>query len=112
MSFRTRRQERPMKSGYEIIWSKSADRSLQKTFDYLIENWTEKELKALSKEIERTIMLMEENPQLFEKTETTNVRRAVIKKLNSIFFHVDERKKQITVTSFFDNRQNPKKNRL
>jgi plasmid stabilization system protein ParE len=101
-----------MKSGYEITWSKRADLSLRKTFDYLVENWTEKELKSLSKEIEKTIMLMGKNPQLFQKTGVPNVRRAVVKKLNSIFFHVDESSKQITVVSFFDNRQNPKKNRL
>jgi len=67
-----------MKSGYEIIWSKRADRNLQKTFQYLVENWTEKELKSLSKEIERTILLIGKNPELFQKTRVPNVRRAVV----------------------------------
>ncbi len=101
-----------MKSGYEIIWSKRTDRSLQKTFQYLVENWTEKELRLLSQEIERTIVLIGKNPQLFQKTNKPKVRRAVVRKLNSVFFHIDESKKQVTIVSFFDNRQDPKKNRL
>ena len=74
-----------MKSGYEITWSNRADGSLQKTFKYLLENWTEKELKSLSKEIERKNYVNRENPQFFQKTRVPNVRKAVVKKLNSIF---------------------------
>ncbi|MBI1286335.1 MAG: type II toxin-antitoxin system RelE/ParE family toxin [Flavobacteriales bacterium] len=101
-----------MKSGYEVVWSKRADQNLQKTYEYLNEFWTEKEIRSLSKEIERTIQLIRINPELFQETGVPSVKRAVVKKLNSIFFHVDERTKRVTVLSFFDNRQDPKKKRL
>ena len=98
-----------MKSGYEVFWSKRADRGLLKTYKYLAEHWTDKEIRSLSREIERTIELITQNPELFQNTSVPNVRRAVVKKLNSIFFHVDANNKRVTILSFFNNRQKPKK---
>ncbi|MCF8459864.1 MAG: type II toxin-antitoxin system RelE/ParE family toxin [Flavobacteriales bacterium] len=69
-------------------------------------------MRLLSQEIERTIVLIGKNPQLFQKTNKPKVRRVVVRKLNSIFFHIDESKKQVTIVSFFDNRQDPTKLRL
>jgi plasmid stabilization system protein ParE len=34
-----------MKSGYKILWTDFALKELEKTIEYLEENWTEKELR-------------------------------------------------------------------
>jgi len=68
-----------MKNGYKIYWTDNALRELKETFDYLEKNWTDKELKNASLEIERTLKLISENPTLFPISNQKNVRRSVIK---------------------------------
>ena len=75
-----------MKSGYKIKWTHHAFSELKDTFEYLEENWTEKELIKLSKEIERTIKLISANPELFPKSKKANVRKAVVNKLSTIYY--------------------------
>lgn len=42
-----------MKSGYRILWTDNALLELKKTVDYLEQNWTERELSKLAKELEK-----------------------------------------------------------
>tara|TARA_Y100000815_G_C13340296_1_gene499658 strand:+ start:1666 stop:1800 length:135 start_codon:yes stop_codon:yes gene_type:complete len=44
-----------MKSGYKILWTDHALDELAKTFEYLEENFSEKELQRLSNSIEFTL---------------------------------------------------------
>jgi len=99
-----------MKSGYKIYWTDHALAELKETFAYLEKNWTEKELKNLSSEIERTSILISENPSLFPISNKKNVRKAVIKKLNTIYYRV-KNNENIEIISFFSNRKNPNKRR-
>jgi plasmid stabilization system protein ParE len=41
-----------MINGYKILWTDFALKELEKTIEYLEENWTEKELKNLAENIE------------------------------------------------------------
>jgi len=100
-----------MKNGYRIKWTDNALEELKMTFEYIEDNWTEKELKNLSSEIERAINLISTNPKLFPKLENRNIRRAVIKKLNTIYYRVIENN-SIEILSFFSNRQNPERRNI
>ena len=51
-------QERFMKNGYKILWTDFALKELQKTIEYLEENWTEKELRNLAENIEEKVALI------------------------------------------------------
>lgn len=42
-----------MKNGYEILWTNNALKELAQTFEYLELNFSEKELRKLSTEIEK-----------------------------------------------------------
>ncbi len=99
-----------MKSGYRIEWTDNALTELKKTYEYLEANWTKKELKKLSSEIDRTVNLISVNPNLFPKSEK-NVRRAVLKKLNTIYYR-EAKENRIEILSFFSNRQNPNKRKI
>ncbi len=46
-----------MKSGFKILWTDFALAELEKTIDYLQENWTEKELGVLFLKLEETLSL-------------------------------------------------------
>jgi len=100
-----------MKSGYRIKWTDNALSELQNTFDFLEENWTEKELKKLAKDLEKTIELISENPKIFPISDMKNVRKAVVRKLNTIYY-CEMKNEIVEIISFFSNRQNPKKHRI
>lgn len=96
-----------MESGYKILWTDHALTELSETFEYLDNNFTEKELQALSSEIDRTLRLIGSQPSLFQFSESAHVRKVVIKKYNTMYYR--ERQHTIEILSFFPNRRNPKK---
>lgn len=100
-----------MKNGYKIEWTDNALFELTKTYQYLEENWTPKELNKLSLAIEQTISLISKNPNIFPISETKDIRKAVIRKFNTLYYRERE-EKRIEILSFFSNRQNPKRRKL
>jgi len=100
-----------MKNGYKIEWTDNALSELKITFEYIENNWTEKELRKLSQEIERTLNLISNNPNIFPITESRNVRKAVVKKLNTMYYR-ETIERKIEILSFFSNRQNPNKRKI
>jgi len=100
-----------MKSGYKVEWTENALNELKATYEYLEENWTEKELKNLSSEIERTIKLISDNPKLFPFSEKKKIRRVIVKKLNTLYYR-EVKKSKVEILSFFSNRQDPNKRKL
>ena len=100
-----------MRNGYRIEWTDNALSELKLTFDYIEKNWTEKESRKLSIEIEKTVNLISNNPNLFPLTDSKNIRKAVIKKLNILYYREKENKR-IEILSFFSCRQNPDKRKI
>ncbi len=97
-----------MKNIYEIHWTDHALRELDEVYDYLKANWTEKELRKLSLEIEKTIELISKNPELFPIiNQDETIRRAVITKHNTIYYK--KLNEVIEILSFFSNKKNPDK---
>jgi len=93
-----------MKNGYKVFWTDNA-------LDELKENWTNKELKKLAKELDKTLSLISQNPNLFPFSDKKQIRKAVVKKLNTIYFRVSNTH-DIEILSFFSNRQHPKKRKI
>jgi plasmid stabilization system protein ParE len=100
-----------MASGYKIFWTDFALGELEKTIEYLEENWTEKELRNLAREIEETLNLLSHNPNLFQTSEIKKeIRRVIVAKHNTLYYRV--KNNSIEILSFFSNRQNPKRRNL
>ena len=100
-----------MKNGYEIVWSDFALNELQKTFEYLEEYWTEKELKTLARRLESILTLISKNPLLFQASDIKkDLRRVIILKHNTLYYRL--KNDTIQIISFFSNRQNPQKRKL
>ena len=97
-----------MKSGYKILWTDHALSELKNTIEYLEENWTERELKNFSQELDHIIELISKNPELFQiSKKKKNVRRAVVARFNNLYYRLNEN--SIEILSFFSNRQDPDK---
>lgn len=100
-----------MISGYRILWTDNALLELKKTVVYLEQNWTERELKKLAIQLEKTLQLISQNPYLFQTSDIKKeVRRAVVLSVNSIYYRVLEN--DVEILSFFSNRQSPEKRKL
>jgi len=97
-----------MKSGYRIEWTNHALKELTETFEFVANNWTEKELHKLSLKIEKTLELISKNPEIFQKSHAKkDVRRTVVTKHNSLYYRSND--ETIEILSFFSNRKNPKR---
>ncbi len=92
-----------MENGYEISWTDHALEELSTTYEYLEENFTEKELRKLSAAIDRTLRLISGNPDLFPLTQQKGVRKVVIKKFNTLYYRKNNG--MVEILSFFSNRQ-------
>jgi plasmid stabilization system protein ParE len=100
-----------MKNGYKILWTAFALKELEKTIEYLEENWTEKELRTLAESIEEKLVLISQNPNLFQASDNKkNIRRVVIQTYNTLYYRFEN--EHIEIISFFSNRQNPKRRKL
>lgn len=100
-----------MTNGYKILWTDFALSELENTIEYLEENWTEKELQNLAREIEETLSLLSHNPNLFQTSDIKkDIRRVVVAKYNTLYYRVNNN--TIEILSFFSNRQSPKKRKL
>ena len=95
-----------MKSGYKILWSHSALAELKRIIFYLEENWSEKEISKFSKELEKVIKLITDNPTIFQiAISHQSLRRAVIAKHNTLYYRING--DSIEIISLFSHRQNP-----
>lgn len=100
-----------MKSGYKILWTDHALSELENTIIYLEENWTERELKNFSHELDHIIELISKNPELFQISgKRNNVRRVVVAKFNTLYYRI--KNDSVEILSFFSNRQDSDKIRL
>ena len=103
-------QEKSMKSGYNILWTSNALTEIEKTIEYLDENFSGKEIKKLGEKIEEITNLISQNPLIFPKSETQNIHKVVLLKYNTMYYRVND--ENIEILSFFSNRQSPKKKKL
>lgn len=96
-----------MESGYNIFWTDHALSELADTYEYLELNFTPREMKNLSLEIDQVLQLISKKPKLFPISESLEIRKVVIKKYNTMYYKVN--KNQIEIISFFSNQQSPER---
>ncbi len=99
-----------MKSGCKILWTDHALKELAETYEYLELHFTDRELKRLSNEIDKTLELISKNPCLFQMSNSKGIRKVVILKFNTIYYR--EKREMVEILSFFSNRKNPDKREI
>ncbi|NJM93510.1 MAG: type II toxin-antitoxin system RelE/ParE family toxin [Cytophagales bacterium] len=97
-----------MKSGYRIHWSERAVADMQGIIEYLLYQWTEREVRNFVQKLDKRLKLISINPRLFPKTkERKNVRRSVLTK--HIVIYYETAADAIRIVTLFDTRQDPGK---
>ncbi len=92
-----------------IIWSPEAKADFLGILDYLMRKWGEKAAFDFSDEVDRILDIIASIPDLYPIDDDGLVRKAVIVKQVSLLYSVNG--DVIELVRFWDNRQNPAKER-
>ncbi len=96
---------------YQVAWTHSAEEQLQLVLAYLAENWSEVQENKLIHMLETTIANIEKNPRLYPKVDNEYplpVHKVNVLRFNSLYYSINDEKRQVVILAFFSNRQNPK----
>ncbi|HLG35761.1 MAG TPA: type II toxin-antitoxin system RelE/ParE family toxin [Bacteroidia bacterium] len=93
-----------------ITWTEEAERTFAVIIKYLLEHWTEKEVRHFISETNRVIAHITVTPRMFRRSARKNIHEGLITRHCLLIYRV--RKNKIELLSFFDTRQNPKKKQL
>jgi plasmid stabilization system protein ParE len=90
-----------------IIWTKTADIQLVGILEYWVNKNKSKiySVKLLKLVTDRTIQISK-NPKLYKRTDFKNIRVASLGNYSNYYKSTE---KEIIITAFWDNRQDPKK---
>jgi len=74
---------------YKIFWTDEAINNLEDILDYLLKNWTQREIDNFKSRLSKQIRLMQQNPNLFPVSKyNSRLRRAVLSKQTTVFYEV------------------------
>jgi plasmid stabilization system protein ParE len=98
-------------SSLKIIWSPKAQKSYVRIADFILEKWSNKEVKKFNDIASDTILKIAKNPELFiASKQKKNIRKGFITKHTSLLYKI--KPGTIELLYFWDNKQNPKKLKL
>lgn len=95
-----------MKSGYSVVWTNRAFTDLNSIFDYLESNWSDVEIQAFARKLDRMMLTINDNPLAFPSIKMSkNIRRCVVSNQTTIYYEI--KSDVITIITLFDNCSNP-----
>ncbi|MGQ9797895.1 MAG: type II toxin-antitoxin system RelE/ParE family toxin [Ignavibacterium sp.] len=84
-----------MKNGYEIFWTQEAVNNLKLIFDYLLTNWSKKEISNFTNELENRLGIIFLYPKLFRKSKKKNIHISFLTKQITLYYKIEKRKSSI-----------------
>ncbi|MCB4800329.1 MULTISPECIES: type II toxin-antitoxin system RelE/ParE family toxin [Flavobacteriaceae] len=92
----------------KVVISKTAERKLEKLFEYLIEEWSLKVKKDFVEKLDSSIEIIKNQPEIFpESKKGKSLRKCVVTKQTTIYYRYNS--KRINIVTLFDTRQDPNK---
>ena len=92
----------------KVVISKTAEKKLDKLFDNLKENWSEKVKDEFIDKLDYNIGIISTQPEIFpESKKGKRLRRCVITKQTTLYYRFNS--KRINIVTIFDTREDPKK---
>jgi len=90
----------------EIRWSENARNSFRDVVEQIKDKWTDKEVSAFVKKVDRTLAIISVSPHVYQSTPYEGVHRAVvITKQTSVLYKANG--DFVDILFFWDNRQDP-----
>ena len=93
-----------------INWTAEAKQTYGNILEYLQEEWSIKEVEVFIERTENLLLIIAQQPYIFKASAYKQIRQAIIGKQNSLFYLV--KNNGIFLLAFWDNRQNPVKNKF
>ena len=88
--------------------SKTAEKKLDKLFDYLLQNWSQKVKSDFINKLDKSINLIKSTPEIFpESVDQKGLHKCVITKQTTLYYRFNS--KTIFIVTLFDSRQHPNK---
>ena len=92
----------------KIIWSRRAEQGYDRIVGYLIDNWSEKEVRMFIQETSKFLELLSENPNMLQKSNSRkNLHRGPMNRITMITYRLYPRKKVIELVNIRSSRQKP-----
>jgi len=92
----------------KIILSKTAEKKLNRLFEYLAEEWSEKVKSDFIEKLDFSVSIIKNQPQSFpESKKKKGIRKCVITKQTTLYYRFNS--KQVSIITVFDTRQHPLK---
>jgi plasmid stabilization system protein ParE len=89
----------------KVVISKTAERKLDKLFEYLTTEWSIKVKTDFVKKLDSSIEIIRNQPEIFpESRKGKSLRKCVITKQTTLFYRYNS--KRINIVTIFDTRQN------
>jgi plasmid stabilization system protein ParE len=90
----------------ELIWTQTAERQLDRTIEYLQNNWTEREISQFFNKLEKGLKTILTTPDMQKKSlRKDGTFEYQISPQTTIFYAFDEKK--ATILLLWSNRMNP-----
>jgi plasmid stabilization system protein ParE len=94
----------------KVRWTPTARITYFNILDYLEEAWTENEVQVFVEEVEKVLVQIRNNPELFQASGTMkNIRKGFISKHTTLYYRIKPGRKELVLLTFWDNRQEPDK---
>jgi|ERR1035437_2122346 plasmid stabilization system protein ParE len=93
-----------------IKWADEAKKTFNKNISYLLEEWTDREIKNFIKQTNNIILRISVQPEMYAASaKSSNIRKAQINKYIVLYYRYYSSKKEIVLLTFWHNKQDPKK---
>ncbi len=90
-----------------VIWSDEAIEDYHRNIDYLLKQWSTEVAIEFIDDVDTTIELIGNMPELYPLSDYKAIRRAVFRKQITLFYKVKE--SELHLLRFWNNHQNPNK---
>lgn len=92
----------------KVVISKTAEKKLDKLFEYLIKKWSVKVKKEFVEKLDSSIEIIKNQPEIFpESKKGKELKKCVITKQTTLYYRYNS--ERINIVAIFDTRQDPKK---
>ena len=95
----------------KIIWNKVAKSDYFENIDYLLKNWSEKEVQKFIDEVRHIELVLKKGNIDFQETNYREIRRVVLRKQITLFYRIISIS-EIEFLRFWNNHQDIKKLRF
>ncbi|HOO85586.1 MAG TPA: type II toxin-antitoxin system RelE/ParE family toxin [Prolixibacteraceae bacterium] len=89
-----------------IIWSPKSQQDYSELIDYLLQNWTLKEVQQFVDKVENIVFILRKGNVEFKKTANRKLHVAVISEQISIYYRIHS-SNRVEIVRLWDNRQKP-----